>query len=78
MPQRGTGQLELESLISAVTAKSLLWETLLLLAEDDVRIDSMQIERLHDRALQQIRDLDDVMRSTAKARFHASAEEGTA
>ena len=68
-----SGQLELESLISAVTGKSLLWETLLLLADEDVRIDALRMEQLLDRALQQIRDLSEVMRSTAKARFRPEA-----
>ena len=71
-PGGHTGQLELEALISAVNGKSLLWETLLLLSEDDVRIDALQMERLHDRALKQVQDLSDIMRSTARARFHAS------
>lgn len=68
-------QLELEGLITAVTGKSLLWETLLLLADQDVRIEALSVERLHDRALSQIRDLSEVMRSTAKARFRAGARE---
>ncbi|WP_138443878.1 hypothetical protein [Sinomonas susongensis] len=71
-----SSQLELEGLISAVTGKSLLWETLLLLADQDVRIEAMTIERLHDRALRQIRDLSEVMRSTAKARFQGGSGEG--
>ena len=66
-------QLELESLISAVTGKSLLWETLLLLADEDVRLDALRMERLLDRALRQIRDLSEVMRSTAGARFRPDA-----
>ncbi|MCH6471828.1 hypothetical protein [Sinomonas terrae] len=68
------GQLELEGLISAVTGKSLLWETLLLLADQDTRIEALTVERLHDRALRQIRDISEVMRSTAKARFRAGAD----
>lgn len=70
-PRGHTGQLELEALVSAVTGKSLLWETLLLLSQGDVRIDALQMEKLHDRALKQIREIADIMRDTAAARFHA-------
>ncbi|GAB3269548.1 hypothetical protein GCM10027449_03790 [Sinomonas notoginsengisoli] len=69
-------QLELESLISAVTGKSLLWETLQLLAEEDGRIDAAQMERLHVRAVEQIGALTGIMRATAKARFRNEAIKG--
>ncbi|HKU12726.1 MAG TPA: hypothetical protein VJQ61_16040 [Sinomonas sp.] len=72
-PGGHTGQLELESLISAVTGKSLLWETLLILSEDDVRIDAFKMEHLHDRALKQVQDLSEFMRSTVRGRFHAAS-----
>lgn len=77
-PAGHPGQLELESLITAVTAKSLLWETLLMLSDDDPRIDEMQIERLHDRALEQIKTLRTVTRSTLRDRFGDRSAPGSA
>lgn len=64
-----TGQLELESLISAATAKSLLWKALLLLSGDGLPIDAARLEQLHDRALHQIRTLSEIVRSTTAANF---------
>ncbi len=66
------GQLELEALISAVTSKSLLWKTLLTVAEDDQRIEKDHIGTLLKRAQGQMADLEEMLRATIPERFRAS------
>ena len=63
------GQLEIEALISAVTGKSLLWKTLVLLSRSDSRIEYDLVARLLDRATEQIRELERILLDTAEERF---------
>lgn len=63
------GQLELEALETAVTGKSLLWETLLLLSADDSRLDPGRLERLRARAQDQLSRVDTILRATVPERF---------
>ncbi|MBT1001571.1 hypothetical protein KIH31_03055 [Paenarthrobacter sp. DKR-5] len=68
-PHGATGQLELEALVTAVTGKSLLWETLQLVARSDSRIDAGRMQELLDRADRQIRELKDILNASSAARF---------
>jgi hypothetical protein len=63
------GQLELESLISAVTGKLLLWKTLRVLSRDDHRIDPVRMEQLSSRAAAQIQTLETLLLDTCPARL---------
>ncbi|MDJ0357030.1 hypothetical protein [Paenarthrobacter sp. PH39-S1] len=65
-------QLELEALLSAVTGKSLLWKTLLTLAQEDQRIDKDRVGALLERAQRQIAGLDEMLRATVPERFRVS------
>jgi hypothetical protein len=69
------GQLELESLISAVTGKLLLWKTLRVLSRDENRIDPGRIEQLSNRAADQIRTLETLLLGTCAARLAPSAQD---
>lgn len=62
-------QLELEALISAVTGKSLLWKTLVLLSRTESRIGRERVTELLDRATAQLRELEALLLDTAPARF---------
>jgi hypothetical protein len=62
-------QLELEALISAVTGKSLLWKTLVLLSRTDPRIGHEPVTNLLDRATGQLRELEGLLLDTAAERF---------
>jgi hypothetical protein len=64
-----SGQLELETLETAVQGKRLLWETLILLAPVDERLDASELERLSGRAKEQIGAIHDILRSTVPERF---------
>ncbi|MDR6620861.1 hypothetical protein [Sinomonas atrocyanea] len=64
-------QLELESLLTAVAGKSLLWKALLLLADEGLGVDAARLEQLHDRALHQISTLSEILRSATAANFRA-------
>jgi hypothetical protein len=66
-------QLELESLLTAVAGKSLLWKALLLLADDGLGVDAARLHQLHERALHQIGTLSEVLRSTTASNFRAAA-----
>lgn len=66
------GQLELEALIAAVSGKVLLWKTLTVLTGVYQGIDPGQIQRLLDRALGQIRDLETVLLATSAERLGPS------
>lgn len=63
------GQLELEALISAVTGKSLLWKTLVLLSRAEPRIAGARVTELLDRAREQLRELERLLLGTAEERF---------
>lgn len=65
-------QLELEALISAVTGKSLLWETLLRLADTNPRIRKEEVNLLLERAGGQVRELKDLLAETVPERFSAA------
>ncbi|MDP9885905.1 hypothetical protein J2W21_003430 [Sinomonas atrocyanea] len=65
------GQLELESLLTAVTGKCLLWKALLLLTGEGLPVDAARLEQLHDRALHQISTLSEILRSATAANFRA-------
>jgi hypothetical protein len=69
------GQLELESLISAVTGKLLLWKTLRVLSRDDHRIDPGRMEHLSTRAGEQIRTLETLLLDTCATRFAPAAKD---
>ncbi|NYJ75670.1 hypothetical protein [Allobranchiibius huperziae] len=60
--QRSSGSdvFELETLSSAVQAKSRVWETLLVLAEHDSRLDPERLQQLLDRAEDQRQRLGDL------------------
>ena len=60
--QRSSGSdvFELEALGSAVQAKSRVWETLLVLAEHDDRLDAGRLQVLLDRAHSQLERLNDM------------------
>ncbi|MCZ2401920.1 hypothetical protein IV498_01650 [Paenarthrobacter sp. Z7-10] len=64
-----SGQLELETLETAVQGKRLLWETLLLLAAADSRLDASELERLDGRAKEQISEIHKILLSTVPERF---------
>ncbi|GAB2766915.1 hypothetical protein [Sinomonas soli] len=66
-------QLELESLLTAVAEKSLLWKALLLLADQGLGVDAARLEQLHERALHQLSTLSEVLRSTTASNFRAAA-----
>jgi hypothetical protein len=66
------GQLELESLISAVTGKLLLWKTLHVLSRDDNRIDQVRMEQLGNRAAAQIQSLEALLLDTCPPRLAPS------
>ncbi|MEC5181517.1 hypothetical protein [Arthrobacter sp. CG_A4] len=68
-PDGAAGQLELEALITAVTGKVLLWKTLIVLSSIYKSIDQGQIQRLLDRALGQIRDLEPLLLDTSTERL---------
>lgn len=63
------GQLELEALIAAVSGKLLLWKTLTVLSGVYQAIDQGQIQRLLERALGQIRDLETLLLDTSPGRL---------
>jgi hypothetical protein len=63
------GQLEIEALISAVTGKSLLWKTLVLLSQAHPRIEHERVAGLLDRATEQLRELEGILLDTATERF---------
>lgn len=68
--RRGTAtQLELDTLVSAVTGKRLLWETLGHLAVLDDRLDDAQLDELIRRADSQIAQIRAVNEATAADRF---------
>jgi hypothetical protein len=66
------GQLELESLVSAVSGKLLLWKTLRVLARDDDRIDPDRMDRLANQAAEQIRTLETLLLDTCAVRLAAA------
>lgn len=63
------GQLELETMHSAVAGKKCLWQTMERLAAQDKRIDGAQQQRLIARAEDQQNRLTEVIRETATVRF---------
>lgn len=71
-PDGASGQLALEGLLSAVTGKSLLWKTLMVLSRTDERIDPATVNRLLDRANEQIRELDALLLDSTPERFAKS------
>ncbi|MGY2746595.1 hypothetical protein [Arthrobacter sp. UYCu723] len=68
-PDGAAGQLELEALIAAVSGKVLLWKTLIVLTSTDLEIDQNRIQRLLDRAVGQIRDLEPLLLDTSGSRL---------
>ncbi|GEK79188.1 hypothetical protein [Agrococcus baldri] len=62
-------QLELDVLTGMVRAKLSMWDALLELAEDDARFDGRMLQALRRRAEQQITELQNLARSTVRARF---------
>jgi hypothetical protein len=71
-PDGATGQLALEGLISAVTGKSLLWKSLIVLSRTDGRIDPATVNRFLDRANEQIRELEALLLDTTPERLSTS------
>jgi hypothetical protein len=67
-----TGQLALEGLVSAVTGKSLLWKSLIVLSRTDNRIDPTTVNRFLDRANEQIRELELLLLDTTPERLATS------
>ena len=63
------GQLELEALIAAVSGKLLLWKTLFVLSGAYEGIDVGRIQRLLDRAVEQIRVLEPLLLDTSTLRL---------
>jgi hypothetical protein len=68
------GHLELEALITAVTGKSLLWKTLVILSRTDPRIQQDKVAHLLDQATEQLRELENLLLETTADRF---ADTGT-
>jgi hypothetical protein len=64
-----TGHLELEALVTAVTGKSLLWKTLVILSRTDPRIGQDKVAHLLDRATEQLRELENLLLETTAERF---------
>lgn len=52
-PSPGADVLELEAMIAAVQGKALLWDTLLVFAQNSPRLDAQQLQDLTDRAKHQ-------------------------
>lgn len=68
-PDGAAGQLELEALVAAVSGKVLLWKTLIALSGAYEDIDEGRIQRLLDRAVGQIRELEPLLLDTSARRL---------
>lgn len=69
-------QSEIDALAGAVRAQQMMWETLLVLADVDERLDAADCQRMIERCEDQRGRVLEVNRATAQDRFTKSPEEG--
>jgi hypothetical protein len=69
--QAGMAQVELDVLAGMLNAKLAMWETLLLVAEKDPRLDAVSLSDLQARATDQITQVRGIIEATWEQRFFA-------
>jgi hypothetical protein len=73
----GLAQIELDVLIGMLNAKLAMWDTLLLIAEKDTRLDTDLLDDLRRRAMDQIHQVSEIIEATWEERFVDAARRGT-